>query len=116
MTPRCLFLAAKPHVAVFGEKDFQQVVVLQRMARDMGFDVEVVAAPTLREPDGLALSSRNVHLGPEARAQAVSLVRALDAAQAAVAAGERGLDVGAVRAVAFRSRRPTAARCCPNFR
>ncbi len=84
-----LFLAAKPHVAVFGEKDFQQLAVIRRMARDLGFDVEVVGAPTLRESDGLALSSRNVRLGREARAQATVLVRALDAAEAAVASGER---------------------------
>ena len=84
-----LFLAAKPHVAVFGQKDFQQLAVIRRMARDMGFDVEIVGGATVREPDGVALSSRNVRLGPEARRQAVALVRALDAAEAAVAAGER---------------------------
>jgi pantoate--beta-alanine ligase len=84
-----LFLAAKPHVAVFGQKDFQQVAVIRRMARDLGFDVEVVGAPTVREPDGLALSSRNVHLGPVARRQALALVQALDAAEKAVEQGER---------------------------
>lgn len=84
-----LFLAAKPHVAVFGEKDFQQVAVVRRMARDLLFDVEVVGAPTVREADGLALSSRNVHLGREARRQATVLVRSLETAARAVAAGER---------------------------
>lgn len=84
-----LFLAAKPHVAVFGEKDFQQLAVIRRMARDLRFDVDVVGAPTVRESDGLALSSRNVNLDPEARRQATVLVRALDAAARAVAAGER---------------------------
>ncbi len=88
-----LFLAAKPHVAVFGEKDFQQLAVIRRMARDLGFDVQVVGAPTMREPDGLALSSRNVRLGPEARRQALVLVRALDAAEALVASGERSTAV-----------------------
>jgi len=83
-----LFLAARPHVAVFGQKDFQQVAVIRRMVRDLGFDVEIVGAPTLRESDGLALSSRNARLDTEARRQAVVLVRALDAAEQALAAGE----------------------------
>ena len=84
-----LLLAAKPHLAVFGQKDFQQLAVIRRMVRDLGFDLEVVAAPILREPDGLAYSSRNVRLSRAARKQALVLVRALDAAEQAAGEGER---------------------------
>jgi pantoate--beta-alanine ligase len=87
-----LFLAARPHVAVFGEKDYQQLAVIRRMNRDLGFGIEIVGGKTLRETDGLALSSRNVRLGPQARKQALCLVRALDAAEEAVGRGARGRD------------------------
>jgi pantoate--beta-alanine ligase len=83
-----LLAAAKPHVAVFGEKDFQQLAVVRRLARDLCLDVEIAAAPTVREADGLALSSRNANLDPESRRQAVCLSRALGEAERAVAAGE----------------------------
>jgi pantoate--beta-alanine ligase len=84
-----LLLAAKPHVAVFGEKDFQQLAMVRRLVRDLCFDVEIVGAPIVREADGLALSSRNANLDPEARRQAPCLARALAAAERAVAGGER---------------------------
>jgi pantoate--beta-alanine ligase len=87
-----LLLAAKPHVAVFGEKDFQQLALIRRLVRDLGVDVEIVGVPTVREADGVAFSSRNRLLAPEARAQAVALSRALEAVERAVAAGELAAD------------------------
>ncbi len=84
-----LFHAAKPHVAVFGEKDFQQLAVIRRMTRDLLFDIEIVPGPTVREPDGLAMSSRNQNLSPEAREQAVCLNAALREARELVRAGVR---------------------------
>lgn len=89
-----LFLAAKPHVAVFGEKDYQQLAIIRRMVQDLGFDLQIVGAPTVREPDGLAMSSRNVHLTPTAREEALVIVRALDVVEQAFLAGER--DAGTV--------------------
>jgi pantoate--beta-alanine ligase len=83
-----LFLAARPDVAVFGQKDYQQLAVIRRMTRDLGFGIEIVGAETVREADGLALSSRNVRLGPEARRQAVCIVESLEAAQALLDRGE----------------------------
>ncbi len=84
-----LLVAARPDLAVFGHKDFQQLALIRRLARDLGFAVEIVGVPTVREPDGLALSSRNLNLDPAVRREALALVRALDAAEGAVAAGER---------------------------
>jgi pantoate--beta-alanine ligase len=78
--------------AYFGQKDAQQVLVVRQMARDLAIGTEVIACPTVREPDGLALSSRNVHLGPDERAAAPVLHRALEAAKARWAAGERSGD------------------------
>lgn len=84
-----LFNLVQPDLAVFGEKDAQQLRVIRRMTRDLNFPVEIVAGPTQREPDGLAMSSRNVYLDPEERRQALCLRRALDAAERLHAGGER---------------------------
>jgi len=72
-----LFNICKPHVAVFGQKDAQQVVVIRQMVKDLNFDIELVVAPTVREHDGLAMSSRNTYLNSEQRAGASVLYRAL---------------------------------------
>jgi pantoate--beta-alanine ligase len=84
-----LFEAARPHRAYFGQKDAQQAAVVTRLARDLDTGVEIVVCPTVREPDGLALSSRNAYLRGDERRAALCLVRALRAADAAYAAGER---------------------------
>ena len=94
-----LFNIVGPDVAYFGQKDAQQVAVVKRMVRDLDMTVKIEVMPTVREPDGLALSSRNVRLSPEERAQALGLSRALTAAAAVVAAGEREAD--AIRAAAL---------------
>ncbi|HEY7826833.1 MAG TPA: pantoate--beta-alanine ligase, partial [Candidatus Limnocylindrales bacterium] len=78
--------------AYFGQKDAQQVMVIRRMARDLALPTDVIACPTVREPDGLALSSRNVHLGPDERVAAAVLHRALLAAADRWRAGERSGD------------------------
>jgi pantoate--beta-alanine ligase len=78
--------------AYFGQKDAQQVMVIRQMARDLAIPTQVIACPTVREPDGLALSSRNVHLTPEQRAAAPVLYRALEAARGRWDAGERSAD------------------------
>ena len=88
-----------PDVAFFGQKDAQQLVVIRRLVRDLDLPVRIEAVPTVREPDGLALSSRNVHLHGDDRARATALSRALRAAEDAAAAGER--DPAVVRAEAL---------------
>jgi pantoate--beta-alanine ligase len=84
-----LFTIVEPQVAVFGEKDYQQLALIRRMVRDLHVDVDIVGAPIVREEDGLAMSSRNVHLDPRERQAAVCLSRGLAAAEALALAGER---------------------------
>jgi len=84
-----LFAAVGPCVAIFGRKDYQQLKVIERMTKDLLLPVEVVGMPIVREPDGLAMSSRNAYLSAEERARALSLHRGLGAARALFEAGTR---------------------------
>jgi pantoate--beta-alanine ligase len=88
-----LFALARPHLAVFGEKDWQQLQIIRRLAVDLHLGVEVVGMPIVREADGLAMSSRNAYLSPVERTRALALSRGLGAARARWAAGERQADV-----------------------
>jgi pantoate--beta-alanine ligase len=88
-----LFALAGPSVAVFGRKDYQQWKVIEHMTRDLDLPIEVVGMPTVREPDGLALSSRNRYLSPEERMRALGISRGIRAAMRAFAAGERATSV-----------------------
>ncbi len=88
-----LFNMAQPHLAFFGEKDFQQLLVIGRMTEDLSIPVEIIGVPTVREPDGLAMSSRNSYLGAEERALAPALFRSLERAVSSLQDGQNVADV-----------------------
>ena len=87
-----LFNGVQPHKAYFGQKDAQQAAVIRQMTRDLNFPIEIVVCPIVREPDGLAMSSRNVYLDPQQRKAATILYRSLSAAKEAYENGERDAD------------------------
>jgi pantoate--beta-alanine ligase len=83
-----LFNIIKPHVAIFGEKDFQQLITIRQMVKDLNMDIEVIGMPIVREEDGLAMSSRNKHLNPKERKVSLCLVDSLDRAEKLHQGGE----------------------------
>ncbi len=103
-----LFNMVQPDLAVFGEKDYQQLMVIRRMVTDLAFPVEIVGKSTVREADGLAMSSRNGYLSPEQRASAPSLYQALQATAKAIRAGNR--DFNSLQAEAERALRQAGFR------
>lgn len=101
-----LLIQCEPDIAVFGEKDYQQLIVVRRLARDLGLKTHIVGAPTVREADGLALSSRNRYLSAEERALAPTLHQVLDRCAADIAHGKSAADVvahgrAAIKAAGF---------------
>ncbi len=82
-----LFNIVRPHIAIFGQKDYQQLAVIRRMVRDLNFNIKIVGYPTVREPDGLAMSSRNSYLTPEQRINALSLYKSLNQSKKLVESG-----------------------------
>ena len=84
-----LFHIAKPHLAIFGEKDYQQLIAVKQMVKDLDMDIQIIGVPTFREPDGLAMSSRNTYLKPEERKSALCLKKSLDLARDMFRQGEK---------------------------
>ena len=112
-----LFHIVKPHVTVFGRKDFQQYVTIKRMVRDLNMDIEVIGMQTTREPDGLAMSSRNVYLNPEERESALSLSRSLRLAEGTLRQRGTGRrDHSGRGAEVHRRLSPHGNRLCPDLR
>lgn len=107
-----LFNIVQPDVAYFGQKDAQQATVLRRMAKDLLWPIEIVVCPTVREPDGLAMSSRNAYLSPEQRRQALSLSAALFRARDEILAGQRDV---AVLVASIRQRIESAGQCIIDY-
>lgn len=103
-----LFNIIQPHVAIFGEKDYQQLQVIRRMVRDLSMDVEIVGHPTVRETDGLAMSSRNAYLTPEERRAAVCLSRSLCKAERLLRRGETSAQALIGRVAAELAKEPLA--------
>ncbi len=103
-----LFELVRPDRAYFGQKDAQQLLVIKRMVADLDMGLEVVAVPTVREADGLAMSSRNTYLSPEERGQAAALYRALTLAQRLYAEGERDAETIRQRMTALIQKQPLA--------
>ena len=88
-----LFNIVKPHFSVFGQKDYQQLKIIERMVRDLNMDLEIVPYPTVREPDGLAMSSRNTYLSPDEREKALLIYAAMKRVESLFNCGERGVSV-----------------------
>jgi pantoate--beta-alanine ligase len=104
-----LFHIVEPDVAFFGQKDAAQLAIIRRMVKDLNFPVEIIAGPIVREPDGLAMSSRNAYLSPEERARALVLQKSLRRAQEEFLAGERRAAILIAAAKAVLAEEPNVA-------
>lgn len=103
-----LFNIVQPHVALFGRKDYQQLAVIRKMVADLNIPVEIIGMPTVREPDGLAMSSRNSYLSPAERTSALCLYRSMAAARALYQSGERAPSILLKRVMAEIDAEPAA--------